>query len=104
MGKFYGKVGFAVTTETEPGVWTAGITERNYYGDTMRTRKQVQSSDKINDDITITNELSIVADPFAMNNFSTIKYVEYMKTKWKVIGVEVQFPRLILTTGSVYNA
>ena len=104
MSKFYGKIGFAVTEETAPGVWTEKIVERTYYGDTKRTQKQTQGSDKINDDIQINNELSIVADPFAVNNFSTIKYVEYMRIKWKVTGVEIQYPRLILTTGSVYNA
>lgn len=105
MSKFYGKIGFAVSGEdqNEPGVYSANITERSYYGETIRTTKQVQTGDKINDDITINNELSIVADPFALNNFSTIQYVEYMGTKWKVKAVEVKFPRLILTTGGVYN-
>lgn len=104
MAKFYGKIGFASTEEQsdEPGIWS-GIVERNYYGDVMRTTKRNEGSDKINDDITIQNELSVLADPFAMNHFSDIRYVEFMGTKWYVSGVEIKFPRLILTTGSVYN-
>lgn len=104
MSKFYGKIGFANTEEdqNEPGIWS-GIVERNYYGDLIRTTKNDQGNDKINDDIAIHNELSVLVDPYAMNHFSDIKYVEFMGTKWKVTGVEIKFPRLILTTGSVYN-
>ena len=103
MSKFYGKIGFAVTEEVEPGVWNEKIVERNYYGEAIRTTKRFDSSDKANDDITIANELSVLVDPFAFNNFSTIRYVEFMGTKWKVQAAEIKFPRLILTTGSVYN-
>lgn len=105
MSKFYGKIGFATTAEDlpdEPGIWS-GVTERSYYGDIMRTVKSPIGTDKINDDIEIRNELSIVTDPFLMNHFSDIRYVEFMRTKWKVTGVEIKFPRLILTTGGVYN-
>lgn len=103
MGKFYGKIGFSVTEETQPGIWKERIVERSYYGDTVRSTKQISGPGKINDDITIKEDLSVLADPFAMNHYSSIKYVEYMQTKWKVTAVEVKFPRLILTTGSVYN-
>jgi hypothetical protein len=30
-------------------------------------------------------------------------YVEFMGAKWKISNVEVQYPRLILTIGEVYN-
>lgn len=105
MAKFYGKIGFAATQEDlpdEPGIWT-GKVERVYYGDVMRTTKNAVGTDKVNTDIEIRNELSIVADPFLMNNFSDILYVEFMGVKWKVSGVEIKFPRLILTTGGKYN-
>lgn len=104
MSKFYGKIGFANTGEDpdEPGVWN-GVTERNYYGDLIRTTKNTQGSDKVNENIVIHNELSVLVDPYAMNHFSDIVYVEFMGVKWKVMGVEIKFPRLILTTGSVYN-
>lgn len=104
MSKFYGKIGFGNSAEDpeEPGVW-AGITERNYYGELIRTTKNTQGTDKVNDDISIHNELSVLADPFAINNFRDIRYVEFMGTKWKVTGVEIKFPRLILTTGGMYR-
>ena len=105
MNKFYGKIGFNVTEEKpdDPGVYVSTPVVRNCYGELMRTTKNAVGSDKVNQDIEIRNELSIVADPFAMNHFSDILYIEYMGVKWKVTGVEIKFPRLILTTGSVYN-
>ena len=103
MAKFYGAVGYAVCDETSPGVWIDTIVERNYYGDLTRNTRRLQASDKVNDNIDITNEISIIADPFANQNFHSMKYVEFMGAKWKITNVEVQYPRLILTVGGVYN-
>jgi hypothetical protein len=103
MAKFYGKIGYAETVETKPGVYKEEITERDYYGDLIRNTRRLQSGDKVNDDINVSNEISIVADPFANQNFHSMRYVEFMGAKWKITNVEVQYPRLILTIGGVYN-
>lgn len=103
MAKFYGKIGYASTVETKPGVYEEQIVERSYYGDLIRNTRRLQSSDKVNDDINISNEISIVADPYATNNFHTMRYAIFMGTKWKISNVEVSYPRLILTLGGVYN-
>lgn len=103
MAKFFGKVGYAEQKETSPGIWENNIVERDYYGEITRNTRRLQSTDKLNDDITINNEISIVADPYAMNHFYSMCYVEFMGSKWKVTNVEVQSPRLILTVGGVYN-
>lgn len=104
MSKYCGKIGYATTIETTPGIWTEQITERTYYGDIIRNNRKLQSSGNINDNITISNEISIVADPFANENFHAIRYAEFMGSKWKVSNVDVQYPRLILSLGEVYNA
>ena len=103
MAKFFGKIGYAVTANTSPGVWEEEITEREYFGELLRNTSRYQSSDKLNDDLNISNEISIVADPFAYQNFHTMRYVDFMGAKWKIINVEVQYPRLILTVGGLYN-
>lgn len=103
MAKFYGKIGYANTVETKPGVYEEQIVERSYYGDLIRNTRRLQSADQINDDINISNEISIVADPYATNNFHTMRYAVFMGTKWKISNVEVSYPRLILTLGGVYN-
>ena len=103
MAKFYGKIGYAMTKETTPGVWVEEIVERSYYGDAIRNIRRLQGSENLNDDINVSNEISIVADAFANQNFHSMRYVEYMGAKWKVSSVEVKYPRLILNIGGVYN-
>lgn len=103
MAKFYGVIGYAETVETLPGKWEQKITEKTYYGDISRNTRRLQSSDKLNDNISISNEISIVADPFANQNFHAMAYITFMGVKWKITSVEVQYPRLILTIGDVYN-
>ena len=103
MSKWHGKVGYAETVETSPGIWEEQITERSYYGDTFRNTRLLQKSDGVNDNINIANQISIVADPYANQNFHAMRYVEFMGTKWRISNVEVQYPRLILTVGGVHN-
>lgn len=103
MAKFYGKIGYAETVETNAGVWQEKITERSYFGDLVRNTRMTQSAGQLNDNINISNEISIVADPFANQNFHLMRYVEFMGAKWKITNVEVKYPRLILTVGGVYN-
>ena len=103
MAKFFGKIGYAETQQTSPGVWEEEIIEREYFGDITRNIRRLQSSGNLNDNIVVANEISIVADPFANQNFHAMRYVEFMGTKWKISNVEVQYPRLILTLGDQYN-
>ena len=103
MAKFFGKIGYGVSQETRPGVWKDTITEREYFGDLTRNTRRLESASQVNDNINISNEISIVADPFAYENFHSMRYVIFMGTKWKISSVEVQYPRLILTIGGVYN-
>lgn len=102
MAKWCGKIGYALSKEVRPGYWKNEISEREYYGDMTRCKQRNETS-AVNGGITLSNELSIVADPFAYENFYAIKWVEYMGTKWAVQSVETQYPRLILTIGGVYN-
>lgn len=103
MAKFYGTIGFAETKETSPGVYNEEIVEHFYYGDLIRNNRRLQSGDKVNDDINVSNEISIVADPYANEHFYAMRYVSFMGAKWKISNVDVQYPRLILTLGGVYN-
>ena len=103
MAKFYGNVGYSETVEVKPGIWKEQITERPYYGDLVKNTSRYQPSDGVNDDININNNISIVADPYANENFQHMRYVVFMGAKWKITNVEVQYPRLILTIGGVYN-
>lgn len=103
--RFYGEVGYAESVETPPdsGVWVDEITEHIYQGDVLRNIRQLENNDKINDDISMNNSISIVADDFAVANFMNIRYVKWAGVYWTVSSVEVRRPRLILNLGSVYN-
>ena len=103
MAKFYGAIGYAETVETTPGVWEEQVITRNYYGELNRNNRRLESANQVNDGINISNEISILADPYANEHFHAMRYIEFMGTKWKISNVEVRYPRLILTTGGVYN-
>lgn len=104
MGRFAGYVGYRTTTETAPGVWKPTITERFYIGDTVRNINRVVNEEgAVNPGIKLNDEIRIVADAFAYQNFQDIIYVEYMGTKWEVTAAQVSRPRLILDFGGVYN-
>jgi len=103
MAKFYGTIGFAETVETSPGVHDEQVTERNYYGDIIRNVRALQTTEQVNDNITVNNTISIIADPYANDHFHSMRYATWQGTKWKVSSVEVQYPRLLLTLGGVYN-
>lgn len=103
MAKFYGNVGYAITEETKPGVWMPRIVDKQYFGDLIKNSRRLENTSKVNDDVTLDNQISIVADAFAYENFQNIRYVEYMGAKWKVTNIEVQHPRLVLTFGGVWN-
>lgn len=103
MAKYYGSVGYANNTEPNPGVVVEEITTREYYGDVLYNTRRLENSGEINDDINVSNKISIVADPYALDNFWKIRYATFMGQKWKVKSVDVERPRLILTLGGLYN-
>ena len=103
MAKFCGMIGYAITEETEPGIYVEKIIENQYYGDVIKNTRRLKEVNKVNDDINVSNQFSIIADPFANNNFHAMRYIEFMGIKWKITDVEVQYPRLILSVGGLYN-
>lgn len=103
MAKFYGVIGYAQTVETSPGVWTDSIIERPYCGDVIKDSKRWQDGEHLNSDLTISNSISIIADPFANENLHTMKYIKWMGAYWKINYIEVRRPRLLLNIGGVYN-
>ena len=103
MAKFCGKIGYVKTIESEPGVWIEESTEREYYGDILRNTRNLNSSNEINDSFNITNSISIVADPYARENFQFMRYVVFMGIKWKINTATIDYPRITLSIGGVYN-
>lgn len=105
MTKFYGVIGYGESVETPvgSGVFVDMISEFQYYGDVIRNTRKLESGEYLNDDITVGNAISIVADEYAVEHFFRIRYIRWAGTLWTVTNVEVRTPRLILSLGSVYN-
>jgi hypothetical protein len=105
MARFYGEIGYGETTETPPGsgVWVDTIMEYTYQGDVVRDSRRVDGHEKVNEDVVISNSISVVADKYLVENFLNIKYVRWNGGLWTVTTIQVQSPRLIMQIGSVYN-
>lgn len=103
MAKYFGVIGYGETVETAPGVWEDVVTERSYFGDVIRNTLRSDEADKLNNDLSVGNSISVVADAYANEHFFAIRYISWAGTLWVVSEVEVQRPRLILRLGGVYN-
>lgn len=103
MAKFYGAVGFVTTEETALDVHTPTPVEGMYKGDLLSSNRRLDKGLDVNDDIMIGNRISIVADPYATSHFFAIRYVKWAGATWKVANVDVEYPRLILSLGGLYN-
>ncbi len=105
MTKFYGNIGFVGTVDNGHGVYESVSEERFYTGDLTRNNKRWQKAEGLNDDLVLSNEVSIVCDDFINANSQMIKYVTINgnDTKWKVNTIMMEYPRIRLEIGGVYN-
>lgn len=103
MPRYYGNIGFQQQVETAPGVWREKIVERQYRGEITRNQLRWNSGSEMNDDLRIDNAISIVFDPYLEQHISSIRYVTWMGSKWKVTSLSIQRPRVVLQLGGLYN-
>lgn len=103
MSKFTGNIGYVTTEQTAQGVYREVAHEHHYRGDLLRNSRRVFDAGEVNSSITVSNQVSIVADPYARDHFHEMRYVVLRNSKWTITHVDVQYPRLILTIGEIYN-
>lgn len=101
--KFSGRVGIAVERETSPGVFEETIEPRNCRGDLIRLTRRMNTSPVV-PGLSMGNTFSFIADPYTLDNFFNIRYVEWKGVKWAATSVELQRPRILVTVGGPYNA
>lgn len=104
--RFYGKIGFRHQGETfaHSGIWEDTVIEKYYYGDIQKMSIRDQANnDSINNNVVLSHQVTIVADPFVTQNYQDILYAEIEGAKWRVTYVENVPPRLRLTIGGKYN-
>ena len=104
MAKWYGQIGFAEMKETDLDVWTEQIVEHSYYGDVMHnSRSNYVGDNEVNQGFNIANKISFIADPYARENMYRMRYATFMGTRWKITNVEVEYPRLTMSLGGLWN-
>lgn len=105
MAKFYGAIGFAQTIEDPPDSGNAveQIIEKKYYGDLLQNSVRNENGEYLNSNLNISNEISIVADSFLYNNSYAARYVRFLGAMWEIRNITINYPRLILSIGGVYN-
>lgn len=103
--KFSGPIGYGKSVEVPAGggVWKKIVTEVSYFGDVERLTRRLEDGSSVNNDLSVGNTISIVADPFALENFHTMLYVKWNGALWTIDSVEVRERRLLLRLGGVYN-
>lgn len=103
MGKYYGQVGFATQEEAEPGIYEEVITERPYSGEMLDNRWRTGANANVNGELILNCDFSLLCDPYIVKNHAFIAYITYMDIKWAVTGAVLNYPRIVLTVGGVYN-
>ncbi len=103
MSKCSGVIGYALVGETQPGVWTEGITDKKYYGDIVRDNRKIVDQTQINDSVVISNNISVVSNKFMLENMAFMRYISFMGSKWNISSVDIKPPRFIITIGGLYN-
>lgn len=104
MTRFRGVVGFSMgQVERKPGVFVEDIVEKVYQGDVKRDTRQSRESEGLNEDLTVSNLIEIVADDFANAHVHVIKFVEWAGVAWSVGDTTVEYPRLTMRLGEVWN-
>ena len=104
MARFYGAIGFAITEETRPSVNEEKYVERMYKGDVIRNTRRWEPTEHLNDDISISNDISIIADSFASSNFGVMRYVRWMNQAFEITfaTIDTERHRITLSLGGVF--
>ena len=103
MAKFSGKIGYAIQVESKPGVWTNQIVEKSYRGDYVLKQQRWETTEAVNNNLTLDNSVSIIADPYAYTNLGFMKYIIIGGKKWKISSLAINRPRIVIQIGGIYN-
>lgn len=103
MAKFRGVIGFVEDTETAPDVYEQLAIERHYRGDFIKNSRHWSNTEYLNSDLTINNEISIVADSYLYKHVYAMRYVKFGGAAWKIEGLTIQRPRITISIGGIYN-
>lgn len=101
--RFFGQVGYGTPVKVGPGKWEDSIVERDYYGNVNQNTAVARTDSSVLTENSFQTSISVVADAFALENFTDIKYITWAGSLWTVTSVAVERPRLVLMLGEVYH-
>lgn len=108
MSRWYGSIGFSTQVEADPenhpSVYEQKVIEKKYYGEMNKKVRQWISDNQINNDIRISNTLTIYSDPYMTLHYGDILYITWLGKKWKVESADyANYPKITLQIGGIYN-
>lgn len=105
VNRWHGRIGFVITVQDEikPSKWVGKAIEKQYYGEILKNNFRWESGSSVNDDINISNRISVIADNYITSNLQCMKYIEISGAFWKINSIDIQAPRLILEIGGIWN-
>lgn len=102
--RFAGKIGYVRTVADEGSVWREEVVEKDKKGYFVRDARRWDKPVEVNDSLTISDEIEIVADSYMLENYAFIKYVVIRGVKWCVNYLDISNrPRIRITLGGVYH-
>lgn len=102
MSRFSGELGFVMTRETEEGVWLENKVEIPVKGTIRNLHVRNDNSSSANTNLRLTNEVSILLNSKINTYLETLKYVIWKGSKWEVLSIGVNYPRLTINLGGLY--
>ena len=103
MARFYGKIGFVDTYESSPGIWSERTVSKTYSGDVLNNRRRFENGESINDNPVMVNYISVVGDDYMLDNYEMMRWVEFNSKRWKITAVELEYPRVKINFGGLWN-
>lgn len=101
--KVCGLIGFAYTENKGHGVWGKVKVQKKYYMEINRVSwYNRESQQTVNGTFTINNTVSVLLNPFLLEHYTQIEWVELHGIKWKVSSVDLEEHRLNLSIGERY--
>lgn len=104
MPKYKGIVGYITEVETSTDIYESVPVEKERILTLEKNSSTWNGSEKVNYDVSLSNRLSFIADPFARTNYQSIRYIIYNGAAWDVLSIDISNPpRIFLTIGGIYN-
>lgn len=106
--KWSGDIGFFIDKEVVKdgvgtGVWKKQIEDKHYGGEVIRDYRSQENNNFVNENLNINNTISIICDRFIDDHIMDIVYITFKNKKFKVKGFTVNYPRIELQIGGLYN-